>query len=168
MMRKFKHSTLGWIAEEEKVLREEEERMYQIKKPTSKQSFYVYPELIEWCSDREEVIEDDWISNAWKEYEEYWTTNRYEEFRGIIEKHAPKQVKFTKKEFIDFFMLYRQNETTLRTEIVFDFLRQHNLLDEESIVWEWSMPCQHESNWEVYTSNPPQYKCEKCWAFYKN
>jgi len=28
--------------------------------------------------------------------------------------------------------------------------------------------CNHESDWMVYTSNPPQSKCKKCWVFYFN
>lgn len=27
--------------------------------------------------------------------------------------------------------------------------------------------CQHESDGNVYTSNPPQYKCKKCGEFYR-
>lgn len=57
---------------------------------------FVKKELIENSSDREEVVEKDWISNAWKEYEECWTTNGYEEFREIIGKHVPKVKKFTR------------------------------------------------------------------------
>jgi hypothetical protein len=26
--------------------------------------------------------------------------------------------------------------------------------------------CNHESDWVIYPSNPPQYKCKKCWKFY--
>lgn len=162
MMRKFKHSTLGWIAEEKT---NGDYRIYKQEKWLQKDIMdFVHCNLFVDSQDREEVIEDDWISNAWKEYEEYWTTNRYEEFRGIIEKHAPKQVKFTPADFS-----YMIEEINFKNCFeVKNFLKQHNLLDEESIVWEWSIPCQHESNWEVYTSNPPQYKCEKCWVFYRN
>lgn len=27
--------------------------------------------------------------------------------------------------------------------------------------------CNHESWWIAYLSNPPKYKCKKCWEFYK-
>lgn len=27
--------------------------------------------------------------------------------------------------------------------------------------------CNHESDWFVYISIPPQYKCKKCWEFYR-
>lgn len=26
--------------------------------------------------------------------------------------------------------------------------------------------CKHESDWLVYTSFPPCYKCKKCWEYY--
>lgn len=26
--------------------------------------------------------------------------------------------------------------------------------------------CKHESDWHVYTSNPPVYKCKKCHEYY--
>lgn len=76
--------------------------------------------------DREEVIEKDWISNAWKEYEEFWTTNGYEEFREIIEKHAPKLKKITKKEVWDFFRNNWYNPTIQWN--TYWFLKEHNLL----------------------------------------
>lgn len=166
MMRKFKHSTLGWIAEEKT---NGDYRIYKQEKWLQKDIMdFVHCNLFVDSQDREEVIEDDWISNAWKEYEEYWTTNRYEEFRGIIEKYAPKQVKFFEQDVTNYLRELNYHSRDVIFQTILGFLKQHNLLAEESIVWEWSIPCQHENTWEVYTSNPPQYKCKKCWAFYKN
>lgn len=35
------------------------------------------------------------------------------------------------------------------------------------ITQENKIACKHESDWLVYTSNPPQYKCKNCNQFYK-
>ena len=28
-------------------------------------------------------------------------------------------------------------------------------------------PCKHESDWDMYLSYPPQWRCKKCWEFYR-
>lgn len=122
---------------------------------------------------REEVIEQDWIEDAFKCYRNQYENNVFSEiyninFRYACEKYAPKVRKFTRDEVCKW-----SNKAYFdwaEERYLIDFLEEHNLLSkdaqEESIVWEWNIACKHESTWQIYTSDPPQYKCRKCWEFY--
>lgn len=129
MMKKFVHKTL-WREAKEKNIRfeQEKQRMYLVKRPNSKQWFYIHPELIEWCDERKEFVEKDWITNA---RDEYWILNKRntdakQDFREAIEKHAPKVKKFTEQE------VQRWNEMNFRMcpDTICDFLRVNWLLKE--------------------------------------
>lgn len=180
-MKKFIHKKLWIIAEWEYVpWYKESKLLYLITKWDDK--YYTFPELIEWCSEREEVIEKDWIYTAFNEYygnEKGIMENEYlrTDFRKVIEKHTPKEKKFTYTDISNFAVSkwkdYDQ-EVVIRWTLEI-FLKENNLLAEEQQVkfnkWNgWNIAgitnCQHESNWQVYTSNPPQYKCKKCWEFF--
>jgi len=178
-MRKFKHKTLWMIAEQNNdfsywdyVIESIDANYSRWSKayPDLRVVRTIPPELIENSQDRQEVIDRDWISNAWKEYEECWTTNGYEEFREIIKKHVPQANKFTKKEVWDFFRNNWYNPTIQWN--TYWFLKEHNLLSEDT-QWE---TCEHESDWWVYMTlrkeweeqKPPQSKCTKCKKFYRN
>ena len=165
MMRKFKHRTLGWIAEG--CFYDKDDTLFAVSEEDNDTTVRAIPKkLIENSRDREEVIEKDWIELCveWigaledieypciSENPTRWKNK--ETIREIIEKHAPKQVKFKRHDIQKWYNNYPSIDGT---RMLIDFLQDNNLLEE---------PCQHESNWEVYTSNPPQYKCEKCWAFY--
>lgn len=177
MMRKFKHRTLGWIAKPYKD-NELYPDCYQIVKDPKEDTamvssqwwgvieyFIVYKELIENSQDREEVIEKDWKQKIIDDTNKYWVL----ELRNIIEKHAPKQVKFTRDNIQKWYNNYPSMDGT---KMVRDFLKDHNLLDEEP-QWE---TCEHESDWWVYLTlrkeweevKPPKSKCKKCWVFYRN
>lgn len=140
-MKTFKHKQLGRLAIEEKIIMWEwKNKMYGIKKIDSRQTFYTYPELIENSSDREEVVEKDWIDDA---FDMFWWFAYYETpdsskdfFRRSVEKHAPKQKKFTRNEVRERI----SREVKLRTNIDYttmlldrevmlcDFLKEHGLL----------------------------------------
>lgn len=40
------------------------------------------------------------------------------------------------------------------------------LIDKCNLKETWTNECNHESDWTIYTSFPPQYRCKKCWEFY--
>ena len=130
-MKTFKHKQLGRLAIEEKIIMWEwKNKMYGIKKIDSRQTFYTYPELIENSSDREEVVEKDWINDA---FNMFWWFAYYETpdsskdiFRKSIEKHAPKQKKFTRDE-----VSRAMNWNIDQINIVKYFLEQYNLYSPE-------------------------------------
>ena len=104
--------------------------------------YLVDKQLIENSSDREEIIENDWISQCVEEIFEYQRWFPYEDepdyvsIRKIIQKHAPKQKKFTRNEVRERI----SREVKLRTNIDYttmlldrevmlcDFLKEHGLL----------------------------------------
>lgn len=135
MMRKFKHRTLDWIAEG--CFYDKDDTLLAVSEKDNDTAVRAVPKkLIENSQDREEVIEDDWISNAWTEYEECWTTNDDKDFREIIEKHAPKQLKFTIDDVKERYN--KQKSYGFLGEVAIRyFLEDHNLLSEEQ-QWETS------------------------------
>lgn len=124
--------------------------------------FIIYKELIEDSQDREEVVEKSWINDARDMFRRRWPTWQDEkDFRDAIEKHAPKVKKFTRDDVTN--RKHAQDKSELEnmtlSDMICTFLRDHNILSGENI----NTTCQHESTWTCYTSNPPQYKCFKCW-----
>lgn len=97
-MKTYKHKTLWWIAEKSN------ERPYHYKLKFEDEIEYVRSDLIENSQDREEVVEKDWIDDARKYhcnirgYDESKLDKHKTYFRQAIEKHAPKEKKFTEEE----------------------------------------------------------------------
>lgn len=171
MMKTYKHRTLGWIYE----------RLGDNYNPVVNQThnwpmmpFSIIPELIENSQDREEVVEKDWIDEA-RSGIKCITTK--ETFREAIEKHAPKQKKFTIEEIQDFTKDY-VFESQIMDYIVW-FLDKHNLLSFEvrkstdsqyqkeiKITDKNIDGCDHIFDDTVYQSRPPQKICIKCWKFF--
>lgn len=114
-MRQFKHKTLWWIAQQQS----EWDNKYVVGN-----SFRFPEELLINSSDREEVVERDWVEKCVDEIFEYqrwrpWDEPDYVSIRKIIEKHAPKQKMFTREEVESHWHLW---------EMICDFLKEHNLL----------------------------------------
>lgn len=80
--------------------------------------------LLIW-SDREEVVEKDWID---KLYSEIPSLNDKELFRRYVEQHAPKQKMFTRE---DVYSTIRMWDKTIEAKIVIQFLQAHNLLSSD-------------------------------------
>ena len=134
MTKTYKHRTLGWIYE----------RLGDNYNPVVNQThnwpmmpFSIIPELIENSSDREEVVEKYWVEMCVDEIFEYqrwrpWDEPDYVSIRKIIEKHAPKQKKFTNSEVFKFWQDNRNDRTSIGTIVwcVNLFLKQNNLLSD--------------------------------------
>ena len=179
MTKTYKHRTLGWIYE----------RLGDNYNPVVNQThnwpmmpFSIIPELIENSSDREEVVEKYWVEMCVDEIFEYqrwrpWDEPDYVSIRKIIEKHAPKQKKFTREEIQDFTKDY-VFESQIMDYIVW-FLDKHNLLSFEvrkstdsqyqkeiKITDKNIDGCDHIFDDTVYQSRPPQKRCIKCWKLF--
>lgn len=96
MTKTYKHKTLWWIATDARLLI----TTYEVKK-LDWGIIYVDKELVE--TDREEVIEKNWIDDSVEEFYKLWwkftDEKDLKEFREILEKHAPKQKKITEEQF---------------------------------------------------------------------
>ena len=123
MTKTYKHRTLGWIYE----------RLGDNYNPVVNQThnwpmmpFSIIPELIENSSDRIELEAKDWISNCIDDIDEviYDQISEHQkvDIRKILCKHIPQEKKFTRQEIL------RDTELNIgRTNIVIDFLKEHNL-----------------------------------------
>lgn len=130
-MKTYKHKTLWWYA---KKRIDDDYRIYVWKNWIEMEVMdFVKKELIENSSDREEVVEKDWIRLVfeeilWREMvdEKSWLIM----WRQAIEKHAPKQ-KFTRDD------LRERNKQPLRWFTPVDmqscemFLKDNNLLSSD-------------------------------------
>lgn len=125
-MKKFKHKTLWWDAKETE---HEMENYYWVFKIWKKIGTPVFKELIEADSNREEVVEKDWIDDAITDYDvsEYNTYKRKENLRQAIEKHAPKERKFTREDIDNW---YNSASYIWTRGYIEWFLRGHWLLEE--------------------------------------
>ena len=130
MMRKvFKHKTLWWIAENVNI---DEPYNYQ----ATNMHIIVIPKLsIEYLtrsSDREEVIEKDWYDQIIEEMKirnHIITSRSFKiDLKELIEKHAQKQVKFTRDELDYLKLITTPGGTYVSYNLVIDFLKKHNLL----------------------------------------
>ena len=94
-MKKFKHKTRLFTAERVR------DGIYRIiRREESGFGVYDVPNtIIEWCSDREEVVEKDWINiclaRIRKMWWWFWIPWAENEIRKILEQYAPKEKKFT-------------------------------------------------------------------------
>ena len=93
MTKVFKHKTLWWIAEKEETL-------IWICKIQDKNDYnYIDIKLIEADSNREEVVENDWVDNI---IEGLQVNKAFSaQYREIIEKHCPPLLKKFTREDID-------------------------------------------------------------------
>jgi len=125
-MKTYKHKTLWWIAEIE-----------DFNKPLCKYKtldsdwIVIHRCFISSDSNREEVVEKDWIERFADEvnYQFDWDM---EDFRKILEKHAPKQKKFTDEYVWDFVRRHSnpENEVCVRWTLEI-FLNENNLLSSD-------------------------------------
>lgn len=99
-------------------------------------SYTIRKNIIENSSDREEVVEKDWISKLRVDLEEFVARNGYftyeDMFRASIEQHAPKQKKFTDEYVWDFVRKHSnpENEVCVRWTLEI-FLNENNLLSSD-------------------------------------
>lgn len=130
IMKTYKHKTLWWIAEIE-----------DFNKPLCKYKtldsdwIVIHRCFISSDSNREEVVEKDWVEMCVDEIFEYqrwrpWDEPDYVSIRKIIEKHAPQVKKFTREDIGKW-----SREITERPVIICsfvdalqEFLKEHNLL----------------------------------------
>lgn len=130
IMKKFKHK-VTW---RETVWTTEKDKIWCFIVWEEGTSCWFLPEkLVECDPNREEVVEKDWISKCVDEIFEYqrwrpWDEPDYVSVWKIIEKHAPKEKKFTVRE-ID---KYGNKNWKSGFEIsnVVSFLQDHNLLSD--------------------------------------
>lgn len=170
MMRKFVHKTLWWIAKENYSC-------YHINWTEKTWTMHPVPahiprELIENSYDREEVVEQSpqRMRDVIEEYNKNYTHLNNHKLIQALEKHAPKEKKFTIEDIRDWQEKYWY--VTLYAQWATAFFRDNNLLSEDT---EWET-CEHESDWWVYITlrkeweeqKPPQSKCTKCKKFYRN
>ncbi len=131
IMKKFRHKTLLWIAQE----RIDNKYRVFVKNGLEMDVVdWIPKELIENSQDREEIVEKDWITNA---RDEYWILNKRntdteQDFREAIEKHCPPlQKKFNKESFLDYHAeSFNKWNFTTRPDVVNNFLRVNWLLEE--------------------------------------
>lgn len=141
-MKTYKHRKLWWIVEPATVAwlyvfvhddDTDTRVMCYVIKWTNKQ---IPTELVEQWSDREEVVEKDWIRIVFDEVHPAGAS--WEEMeclaprRKAIEKHAPKTKKFTKEDVKDYLNEYwNALEITVHIQPIVCFLREHNLLSDD-------------------------------------
>jgi len=137
MTKIYKHKTLPWIAEKNDCWYECER--FEIWIETK---YALIPiEIIEWCSDREEVVKTkDWIDEALEEVTLYtldwWCEKRINEpLKEILRKRQPKLRKFTREEIIEYHTGAIDNEWQRRIHWhdinpLLEFLKVHWLLEE--------------------------------------
>lgn len=147
MMKKFKHVSKPREATEDKY---GNYKLWEIDKenPRIKRSDWTHvdysqewkvierhtiipKELIEWCSDRIEIVEKDWIDCLYDSYQyKFWMPTDKDIFREYAEKHAPKKKKFTKDEVIKWKL--KNTEFDMSNErytlVICRFLKTYNLL----------------------------------------
>ena len=97
-------------------------------------SFRFPEELLLNSSDRQEVVEKDWVSKVIDMYNQsYFNQSEEERLRKCIELHAPKQKKFTKQDIEDFFYTKDGNfvgGSNKKSTYIYSFLKEHNLLSD--------------------------------------
>lgn len=127
MMRKFKHKQLWWVATETE---HEMGNYYWVFKIWKKIGTPIFKELIEADSNREEVVENDWIDKVlWEMFDmNNESMNLTEkEIRELIEENCPVQKKFTEKEVEEYYWEWARRQTI---DIVCSFLQDQWLLEE--------------------------------------
>lgn len=143
MNKTYKHKTLWWIA-----IKEEKEKYkwqyaifnwwdFAVKERNDNPAkqpdrvYMMYPELIEWSNDREEVVEKDLVYDARLLYCDFQNIavecSAKDSFRLAIEKCFPIQKKFTEKEVEEYYWERSRRQTI---DIVCRFLKEHWLLAE--------------------------------------
>lgn len=140
MPKTYKHKTLWWIAKPAKDddvrIKESLQWKYDIYKWDNYCNVNNHrmseKELIElWFE-----IEKDWIDNSVEEFYKLWwefiNEKDLKEFREILEKHAPKQKKFSLSEISDFYRnLWSPMSEDPDCSNVYTFLKKHNLISSE-------------------------------------
>jgi hypothetical protein len=120
MSKVYKHNTTWRTAELNK------DWWYEVKHSEGNFHF-VHPRLIEGCSDREEVVQKDWVDQARDFFWRKWPTWQDEkDFREAIALHAPKVKKFTRAD-LKGMMPYISTQDRIT---VIDFLKENWLLEE--------------------------------------
>lgn len=130
-MKTYDHKTKKFFAE-----KDDKSAVYTIRDTMARFIGKFPPELIENSSDRELVVEKDWVSKVCEEYEEIMKSMSVmyvvssDSLREIIEKHAPKQKKFTRDDVEEAVEKIGYNARSAVKEWLYTFLKEHNLLSD--------------------------------------
>lgn len=132
MTKTYKHKTLWWIALE--YFKSWKFYISRVNDDWTEVeiAINVLPELI-W-SDREEVVEKDWIDELHNDLFYVAREISVRTLREAIEKHAPKQVKFTREEIEK----WADENRPYACGAILDFVKDHNLLSSDE-------PCEKKS-----------------------
>ena len=138
-MKTYKHKTLWWSAEIDWLrwrVKNDVDVYFEWLTFQSNYAIQIPTILIENSSDREEVVEKDWIDDARQKFRE----SAYREephlsknvFRTVIEKHAPGTKKFTRDEIIAFYSEGLPKTHWQHIDWAVQFLSKHNLLSTDT------------------------------------
>lgn len=138
-MKTYKHKTLWWSAEIDWLrwrVKNDVDVYFEWLTFQSNYAIQIPTILIENSSDREEVVEKDWIDNAWLLYCDFqhiaYDCLAKNSFREAIEKYAPKTKKFTKDEIIAFYSEGLPKIHWQHIDWAVQFLSKHNLLSTDT------------------------------------